>query len=67
MSTLKKEWSATEPARLQEQADAPAAELEQQGIRGYERPRLEVVEVAVEAGFATSGNLPGLSDGDPWK
>ena len=66
MSTLKKEWSATELTQWQERADALAAELEQQGTRGYERPRLEVVEVAVEAGFATSGDLPGLSDGDPW-
>ena len=54
MSTLKKEWSATELARWQEQADALAAELEQQGIRGHERPTLEVVKVPVEAGFAVS-------------
>jgi len=57
MSTSRKEWSTAEPVLWQKQADALAAELEQQGTRGYERPRLEVVEVAIEAGFAAS-DLP---------
>ena len=63
MSTLKKEWSAIELARLQKQASALTAELEQQDIRGYERPTVEVVNVSVEKGFAASDGLAGKNGG----
>ena len=32
----------------------------------YEAPHIEVIEVEVERGFATSGDIEAYSDGDGW-
>jgi len=35
-------------------------------VYSYEAPVVEIVEVEVEKGFATSGNLPQPTDGGIW-
>ena len=32
----------------------------------YEAPQVEIIEVAVEKGFATSGDIEAYSEGDGW-
>ena len=39
---------------------------EKETFINYEAPRIEVIEVEVERGFATSGDIEAYSDGDGW-
>ena len=39
---------------------------EQQVMAAYEAPKVEVIEVEVEQGFAASGDITGYSDDDGW-
>ena len=35
-------------------------------IEGYEAPQVEIIEVEVEQGFATSGSIESLGDEEIW-